>query len=73
VLLVVNPAQRKFHWWDGHTLAAAHARPGATLLGASADPFVIGGAERVRAALVSFRPGGSYAFFEVPGSAIRGA
>ena len=70
MLLVVNMAERKFRWWDGHAVATAHARRGAMLLGASAGPFVVGGAERVTVALVSFRPGGSYPFFEAPGSAI---
>lgn len=70
MLLVVNLADRKFRWWDGPALATAHAGRGALLVGASAGPFVVGGAGPQKVALVSFRPGGSYPFFEPPGSAI---
>ena len=70
MLLAVNMAERGFGWWDGHALATAHAGRGALLVGASAGPFVVGGAGRETVALVSFRPGGSYPFFAAPGSAI---
>jgi AraC-like DNA-binding protein len=70
MLLVVNMAERKFHWWDGDALATAHDSRGAMLLSASAGPIVVGGGGRQTVALVSFRPGGSHPFFEAPGPAI---
>jgi AraC-like DNA-binding protein len=70
MLLVVNLAEREFRWWDGPALATARAGRGALLVGACAGPFVVGGAGRQTVALVSFRPAGSYPFFQAPGSVI---
>lgn len=68
--LVVNLGRDEARWYDSDGLATAHTRRGAFLLGASAGPVVLEGADWRTIAVVRFRPGGGYPFFDAPASAI---
>jgi hypothetical protein len=71
VELVINLREDKVRMYDRRDIGQCQSFPGAIVIGANSEFFVIDTAEQAAVIGVHFKPGGAFPFFKLPAGELR--